>query len=81
MIKDATFTSVWDGDTEITTSCKVNMDTKKVFDIEISEAADYVYTLCEEYITIDGTDYKVVFEDDYGWYDEEERESVFWYRY
>lgn len=81
MIKNATFTSVWNGDTEITTACKANMDTKEVFDIELAPGLDYDYTLDEEYITIDGQNYEVAFEDDYNCYDEEEREGVFWYRY
>lgn len=61
-IKKATYTSVWDGEVKITTNCKVNMETKEVFDIEISdddniEAFD---TLDSEYITIDGINYNVV---------------------
>lgn len=60
MIKNATFTSVWDGGYEVTTNCKVDMETREVFDIEISEnTAEFIYELDYEYITIDGDDYSV----------------------
>ena len=57
MIKNGTFTSVWDGGYEVTTKCKINMDTKEVFDIEkIGIDAD---VLEYEYITLDGNEYSV----------------------
>ena len=60
IIKPATFTSVWDGGYEITTNCKVNTETKEVFDIETSEGtADMVNELDDEYVTIDGVDHSV----------------------
>ncbi|MBQ3543483.1 MAG: hypothetical protein IJA34_00600 [Lachnospiraceae bacterium] len=60
MIKNATFTSVWDGGYEITTDCKVNTETKEVFDIEISVGTEnLVNELDYEYITLDGEDYSV----------------------
>ena len=64
MIINATFTSVWDGGFHVTTDCKINECTKRVFDIEISEdTADFVNELDEEYVTIDGIDYPVVSKD------------------
>lgn len=59
MIKNATFTSVWDGGYEVITNCKVNMETKEVFDIEIAEANDALDVLETEFVTIDGIDYDV----------------------
>lgn len=60
MIKNATFTSVWDGGYEITTDCKVNTETKEVFDIEISVGTEnLVNELDYEYITLNGEDYSV----------------------
>lgn len=60
MIKNATFTSVWDGGYEITTDCKVNTETKEVFDIEISVGTEnLVNELDYEYVTLDGEDYFV----------------------
>ena len=61
-IKKATYTSVWDGGVKITTNCKVNMKTKEVFDIEISDDdnIETFNTLDSEYITIDGINYNVV---------------------
>ena len=60
MIKNATFTSVWDGGYEITTACKVDTETKEVFDVEISEGtAEIVQELDAEYITLDGEEYPV----------------------
>lgn len=61
MIKEAKFISIWDGE-RIETACKVNTDTKQVFDIELSN-----YTpdgICEdEYIEIDGQEYEVYSKD------------------
>lgn len=79
MIKNATFTSVWDGGRfEIETFCKVDMNSREVFDIEISDCdADCLNELDYEYITIDGVDYDVVSSDEIDDYDEEE--EMFWY--
>lgn len=60
MIKEATYTSVWDdGDIAITTPCKVDMETKEVFDIEQSEVS-ISGILSREYIVIDGEIHDVV---------------------
>lgn len=60
MVENATFTSVWDGGYEITTNCRVNTETKEVFDIEVSyETEGLVDVLDYEYITINGKDYSV----------------------
>lgn len=61
MIKNATFTSVWDSGTEITTNCKVNMETREVFDIEVNNSSEIegLNVLDYEYITVDGIDYPV----------------------
>ena len=71
MIKNATYTSVWDGGYEVTTNCKVNMESKKVFDIEVSEVDTGSLNICEyEYVTIDGIDYSVSWDEDTEyWYD------------
>lgn len=74
-IRKAIYTSVWDKGIKITTNCKVNMETKEVFDIEISDEDDIesLDILRSEYITIDGINYNVgnaekgVSETDY-WY-------------
>ena len=61
MIKDATFTSVWDDGIEVTTHCMVNTETKEVFDIEADYSASNLYLdiLNKEYVTIDGEDYPI----------------------
>lgn len=61
MIKDANFISVWDGGTEITTACKVDMDTKEVFGIEQydSDFLESLDVLDSEYVEIDGVRYPV----------------------
>lgn len=76
MVKEAEFTSVWDEDScdckKITTSCKVNMETKEVFDIVVVPCLD-VDILNREYVTVDGTEYPVS--------PESERENNgFWYK-
>ena len=76
VIKNGLFTSVWDGGFEITTKCKVNTETREIFDIEVSEStADAVNELDEEYVTIDGVDYSVANHDDI----DEDDEETFWY--
>lgn len=79
MIKNATFTSVWNcNEFEVETSCKVNMETREVFDIEVSDAdADMLDTLDCEYVTIDGVEYDVVPQDEFEDYCAED--EAFWY--
>ena len=57
MIKGALFVSVWDGGVEIETPCKVNTETKEVFDIIIARYDGDV--LEKEYIEIDGEEFPV----------------------
>ena len=76
MIKNAKFTSVWDGGYEVTTDCKVNMETREVFDIEVNndDNIEGLNSLDYEYITIDGEEFDVLNKDldDVG-------ETDFWY--
>lgn len=76
LIKEATFTSVWDEGSrdcqEITASCKVNMETKEVFDIETVNVDDLdLDILSREYVTIDGKKYSIARKG--------EEEAEFWY--
>lgn len=73
MIKNATFTSVWDGGYEVTTNCKVDMETREVFDIEMREVDESLEHLDNEYITIDGNNFDVFSID-------EVEDANFWYR-
>ena len=62
VVKEATFTSVWNGGYEITTHCKVNTVTQEIFDIEVAdnlvdEDGDELEILDREYVTIDGIEY------------------------
>lgn len=41
MIVTGTYTSVWAGEGELETECKVNTDTHEVFDIAVIDPADY----------------------------------------
>lgn len=80
IVKNGLFTSVWDGGFEITTKCKVNTETKEIFDIEVSEStADVVNELDEEYVTIDGIDYRAVTAEYANLYPEEMDDKTFWY--
>lgn len=77
-IIDARFVSVWDGGFEVNTACKVNLATKEVFDIEVSEnTADLVNELDEEYLIIDGQKYSVVSKDYLD--NDPEEEGSYWY--
>lgn len=75
MIKNAIFTSVWDGGYEITTDCKVDIETREVFDIEVNDNTDDIESLNSldrEYITIDGEEFDVFSAD-------EVEDGNFWY--
>ena len=72
MIKNATFTSVWDGGYEITTPCKVDTETHEVFDIETMDIEFDI--LDNEYIILDGVEYEVMNKNCY-----EDVGSSFWY--
>ena len=72
MIKEATFESYWDGGTCVATSCKVNMETKEVFDIEMATDVDGLDCLDAECVVVDNTQYPVFRSDEAGpddfWY-------------
>lgn len=76
MIRNAYFTSVWDDGYEITSNCKVNLETKEVFDIELidDENLEDCDILEHEYITIDGEDFDVFNKDEY-----EIEKGDYWY--
>ncbi len=64
-IKPAKFTSVWNNGFEVTTSCKVDMAARKVFDIKRShierdEDGDELEFFEGEYVTVDGIKYPVI---------------------
>ena len=48
----ATFVSVWDGSTEIETSCKFNPETKEVTDIKSTDDVEDLDILFEEYVVL-----------------------------
>lgn len=76
-VKSATFTSVWDGDTAITTNCKVNVKTHRVFDIKRHKGnVEGLDCLDRQYVTVDDIDYPVVEKDDY----DHSMTNTFWYR-
>ena len=53
MIQDATFVSIWDDCTEISSKCKVNIKTHEVFDIEMVDVSDYdIDCLTDEFIVL-----------------------------
>lgn len=61
MIKNAEFTSVWEG-YEVTTSCKVDTETREIFDIEkvdtpTDDDGNELEILDREYVTVDGVEY------------------------
>ena len=72
----AEFVSVWDGYTKITTSCKVNMKTHEIYDIQKSDV-EGLNNLDMEYVVIDNQEYEVVHEEDFDKNDK--NPSTFWY--
>ena len=62
MIREAAFITVWDDYTRIESSCKVNINTKEVFDVEMVDVSDYGedFDCCTiELIEIDGEEFDV----------------------
>ena len=66
MVKDARFESWWDGDTCVSTSCKVNMETKEVFDIEMATDVEALNVLDAEFVVIDDVQHPVFQKDEAG---------------
>lgn len=63
---DGTYTSVWEGEGEITAKAKINLDTRKVEILESFDSSDFYDNdgepfecefLEDEYVTIDGVNY------------------------
>lgn len=76
-IVDGTYTSVWDGEGEITSTAKINLNTRKVEVLESFDPADF-YTddgepfeceiLADEYVTINSVNYPCHrLDDEDGW--------------
>lgn len=72
-VVDCTYTSVWDGEGEITAKAKVNINTRKVDILESFDPAECFTEdgdpfeceiLASEYVTIDGVNYQCHREDD-----------------
>lgn len=78
-IQNATFTSVWDDFTEIDSACKVNMNTREVFDIEKVNVDDYDIDVCtEQFITMpDGNEFSVYCTDSFDI--DELADDEYWY--
>ena len=60
MIKAAIFNSMWDGGVCISSNCKVDTDTKEVFDIETIEDTNGLAILERQFVSFDGTEHEVV---------------------
>lgn len=80
MIKNATFVSVWDDGFEVASGCKVDTDTKEVFDIE-QVCIDWldVEVLDSEYVVIDGNEYDACHHDVYDVTDDL-ADNEYWYK-
>ena len=54
------FISVWNNEVTVETSCKINLETKEVFDIELAEVDESFENLNHQYVIfdIDGISYK-----------------------
>ena len=77
MISNAAFTSVW-SNTTITTPCKVNTETREIFDIEIVDVNTDNMILEREYVTVNGVKYPAysAYTDDEDW----DEDMDYWYR-
>lgn len=76
-IRAAKFTSVWDGGFCVTTECKVNLDTREIFDIQMSEDDTDYQTLDEEYVSFDGKRHPAIKKNDFN--ETYKSAGYFWY--
>lgn len=72
------FISVWDDGIEVETNCKINLETKEVFDIQLAEIGEELETLNEQFVqyTINKITHK---EEVYQTDEVEESYTGFWY--
>lgn len=72
------FISVWDGGIEVETNCKINLETKEIFDIQLSDIGEELETLNEQFVRY--TINKIVHKEEVCQIDEvEESYTGFWY--
>lgn len=72
------FISVWDDGIEIKTNCKINLKTKEVFDIQLSEVGEELEILNEQFVQY--TVNNIVHKEEVCQIDEAEESYVgFWY--
>ncbi len=73
MIKSAKFTTCWDRG-QFTTECKVDTETKRIFDIEMLCLRNKPGELIDIFVVVDGVSYPII-KDDMGvfFYDDRER--------
>lgn len=72
------FISVWDDGIAVETNCKINFETKEVFDIQLSDIGEELETLNEQFVqyTINKATRK---EEVYQMDEAEESYTGFWY--
>jgi len=77
---DGTFTSEWDDGAVISTPCKVNVDTREIFDIQVCTAVTPDGTCEREFVVFPGS------EEEYDAHEKSEYEDLdcpvyaYWYR-
>ena len=78
----ASLASVWDGCNEISSDCRVNMDTREVFDIEVvdDDAIEDVEVLDEQHSTILDENFQVYEEAEYKDCNATDQQQGYWYR-
>lgn len=62
-IIEAEYVSVWDDNYAVTSKCKIDLDTKKVYDIEEVNMGDGLDICTREYVRFDGEEHDVEMDD------------------
>lgn len=77
----ARYTSVWDDCISVTTTCKINLNTHEIFDIErIDTDGMDLNALTNEYVTIDGKDHPACQSEELEFYQTEKPGTTYyWY--
>jgi hypothetical protein len=73
MIKSTTLTAIYDGIKQVEIKCKINTETKEVFDIKVPDVVNNFNCFTGFYFNVDGALYPIESKND-------AKENEYWYK-
>lgn len=73
MIKSTTLTAIYDGIKQVEIKCKINTETKEVFDIKVPNIVDNFNYFIGFYFNVNGKLYPIVLKDNV-------KDNEYWYK-